>query len=29
MRTIVKIKDFGITKLNNAKYQLLDPRALW
>ena len=29
MKTIVKIKDFGITKLNNAEYQLLDPRALW
>ena len=24
MKTIVKIKEFGITKLNNAEYQLLD-----
>ena len=29
MKTIVKIKDLGITKLNNAECQLLDPCALW
>ena len=29
MKTIVKIKDFGITKLNNAEYQLLEPHVLW
>ena len=29
MRTIVKIKEFGITRLNNAEYQLLEPHVLW
>ena len=29
MKTIVKIKEFGITRLNNAEYQLLEPHVLW